>query len=471
MTNALLVSNPQAIQTAVDGFHRDFRTFLEELGLPTDKVLVDTSQRRNVLATLNLALEQLPSAHRAHAFYISKFIAACGAGLFDAALTYLWDEVVVSLRIRVVSFDLSYFFDSAITDVQERPKYVTEEHLRDVDDWALVKGCLRCGILTEVGYKHLDYIRDMRNWASAAHPNQYQLSGLQLTSWMETCIREVLAKPIDGPVLEVRRLLENLRTKTLAAADVPAISRSVAQLPEDLATALLRSCFGLYCDPRQDARVRNNITLVARAIWLRAPESARHEVGLKYAIYSANADIDRKEASKRFLELVDGLTYLPESDRALEVKERVEALVSAHRGLNNFANEIAPARELLARIPMSGDIPAAINAMYVKYVVYCWVGRPQGVSNGAVGYYEKMYSRFGDNQFKEFVQLLTDADFQTRLLHPHLAQRFRGLAVFFTSKTSNAPITVALKAISQSTDAQLPNLGKDARYIAILARL
>jgi len=41
-----------------------------------------------------------------------KMIAAADVGLFDAALTCLWDERVNDLRRRV-GFDLRYFYDIA----------------------------------------------------------------------------------------------------------------------------------------------------------------------------------------------------------------------------------------------------------------------------------------------------------------------------------------------------------------------
>ena len=170
-------------------------------------------------------------------------VAACGAGLFDAALNFLWDEVVSKLRRKVVQFDLEYFFDTAIKDPNERKKFGTEEHLSEIDDWTLVKGCHGCGIITEIGYRHLDYIRGMRNWASAAHPNQYEITGFQLLAWLETCISEVIAREIEGPAIEVRRLLRNLREQTLTVADVPPVAASIQTLPVDLSTALLRSGF------------------------------------------------------------------------------------------------------------------------------------------------------------------------------------------------------------------------------------
>ena len=50
--------------------------------------------------------------------------------------------------------------------------------------------------ITQLGYKHLDYIRDMRNHASAAHPNHNEITGLQLASWLETCIQEVIVQQL-----------------------------------------------------------------------------------------------------------------------------------------------------------------------------------------------------------------------------------------------------------------------------------
>jgi len=87
--------------------------FLDTLGLPTEKVLVEFSQRRFVLKSLQETLEILPYEDRAKALYLSKFSVAIAVGLFDAALNFLWDETILALRRLAVSVDLSYFFDTA----------------------------------------------------------------------------------------------------------------------------------------------------------------------------------------------------------------------------------------------------------------------------------------------------------------------------------------------------------------------
>ncbi len=52
-------------------------------------------------------------------------------------------------------------------------------------------------LLSDVGHREVDQIRYMRNYASAAHPNQVELTGLQLAMWPETCIRQVITLRVD----------------------------------------------------------------------------------------------------------------------------------------------------------------------------------------------------------------------------------------------------------------------------------
>ena len=102
--------------------------------------------------------------------YVSKFVSSAAAGLFDAALNYLWNETIRNLRGKVFKFDLKYFYDSIISDPARRSKFKSEEDLVHIEDWELIKGCKTTGIITEIGYRHLDYIRDMRKLGQRSSP-------------------------------------------------------------------------------------------------------------------------------------------------------------------------------------------------------------------------------------------------------------------------------------------------------------
>ena len=141
------------ISTTVDSYDKGLVTYLNSLGLPTDKVLVAVSERGKVLLNLPDVVQQIPGAGKMDAHYVSKFVAACGAGLFDAALNFVWDETVKNLRKKVASFDLDYFFKSAITDADRLKKLQTADDLEKLDDWELIRGAHLTGILSDIGFR------------------------------------------------------------------------------------------------------------------------------------------------------------------------------------------------------------------------------------------------------------------------------------------------------------------------------
>lgn len=88
---------------------RQLTGYLDSLGLPSKNVLVPPTERWRVSLNLPDAIELIDNGDRVNATYISKFVAAVAAGLFDAALNFLWNETVANLRLKVARFDLDYF--------------------------------------------------------------------------------------------------------------------------------------------------------------------------------------------------------------------------------------------------------------------------------------------------------------------------------------------------------------------------
>jgi len=114
--------------------------FIARHGLPTQDVLVPVPERLRVFNNIGDVLALLDYAHTQQSIYISKFIAAAASGLFDAALNYLWDETIFELRKRIVRYDLEYFFDLAVTNLDKRKKLRAEEDLTRLDDNELIGG-------------------------------------------------------------------------------------------------------------------------------------------------------------------------------------------------------------------------------------------------------------------------------------------------------------------------------------------
>jgi len=454
--NLPVVYDSKAIQENVFTFSKGLKTYLEKLELPTNNVLVEIRERGKVIANMpNVIFDNLSIEQRKRAYYISKFIASATVGLFDAALNYLWNETILNLREKIIRFDLDYFFDSTISDSSRRKTVSTPEDLLKLDDWELIRGCRETGIISDMGYKHLDYIRDMRNFASAAHPNQNQLTGLQLVSWLETCIIEVLAKEPSGPVLEVRKLLRSIRTETIDEKNAKSIITNIQKLPRDLAHSLLRAVFGMYTDENLSQNNRDNITRIAKAIWNQSDEEAKYDIGLKYAIFSANAEIKRKELANNFLNIVDGLGYLTEDLLVIEINEKLENLLNAHNNYNNFYNEEPHAKILYRYIPNTGKIPETIRYNYVKVLIICRLGNYYGVSNVSLPYYDAMIKMFRDEEIFEFIELLKDEEILTILNHKKRLDIFNNITKSFLNKTQNEILKKAITKILASPIADI----------------
>ena len=107
MSTNLSISTNSNLNTNVDSLSLAITTYLEQVNLPTQGVLVPVTERNKVINHFQDILEEnIPTEIRRENLYLSKFISACGVGLFDAALNYLWNETIVSLRKKVVNFDL-----------------------------------------------------------------------------------------------------------------------------------------------------------------------------------------------------------------------------------------------------------------------------------------------------------------------------------------------------------------------------
>ena len=458
------------IGESVVQYENVLRHYLSKLGLPQDNILVSIDERKKVILNLPSVIKTLDNNKKLDSIYLSKFVAAIGVGLFDAALNFVWNETVKALREKIVSFDIEYFYSSTITDTERLKKYKNKDDLVKLDDWELIKGCFHTGILSELGYKHLDYIRDMRNWASAAHPNQNELTGLQIVTWLETCIKEVIGKNPSSSAIEIKLLLHNIRTQTLDTNDVSPIEDQLTLLPEDTIAAFLRTIFGMYTDPKIAVLIRNNIKLIAKQIWDVSDDGIKYELGIKYQTFFANAEKQKQSHARGFLDFVGGLSFLPSTTLQLEFGNAIENLYAAHNGFNNFYNEPPHARLLVKYIPSSGTIPKELRQIYVKTVVMCAIGNGYGISNTAYNDYKNMLKKFQDTELYMFCSLPKNRDFSSRLQFQGCRDRYKELALNFKERTSNTKILTILELIENTKNDHLQNINETTEFKSVFPK-
>lgn len=458
----------QILETVSDGLSK----YLQYLGLPHENILVELKQRQRAIINIQEIIPDLSDRQKASAFYLSKFISAAMMGLFDAALNYMWDETIQNLRKKVIMFDIDYFYDTAIKDTKKRSKFTDENDLPRLDDWDLVAGCEETGIITQLGYKHLDYIRDMRNHASAAHPNHNEITGLQLAAWLETCITEVIGKEPEGSAIEVKKLLKSLREESLSMNDITPIVEGAKKLPDELLNSFLRTIFGMYTDVNIAANIRRNINLVAKEIFQIASDDMRHEIGLKYSSFEVNGEVSRKALAYTFLDIVQGLSHLPSDTLALKLNDALEELLKAHNGWNNFSNEPTPAKLVKSFIPNSGNIPKNSITKYVKVLTICKIGNEYGTSNIAEEIYDELIKGWSNNEVNILIKLVVeDKQLLSKLQFSRCQNQLKKLFKDVKANVTSKPTQAILEFIESLPQTSINKMYQDKRFEQLFSNL
>ena len=428
MENELITANSRELATELTSYDTKMLGVFEYLGLPTDNILVKVDERRKVFKNIEDVLELLPPETLGNSIYISKFLSAVSAGLFDAALNYLWDETVSQLRVRVSQYDIQYFYDLAVTS-DKRNKLSTEEDLVKIDDSELIQGAKEIGLISDIGYRLLDNIKFMRNWASAAHPNQNELTGLQLIEWLETCIREVISLPLSNLTIQIGKLLRNIKTNILNEAEAQTISNFFCELTSEKANSLCNGFFGIYCRPDTTSDTKRNIKLLLPELWDLVDDDVKWNCGIKYSKFQINNDQAEAKLAREFLQIADAESYLPESVRSAELKIELEHLYNAHNAsMNNFYLE-PPYAKQVQRLTGSNGVPTQINAYYTMVIIDAYLTNGNGRCWGAEDIYNDLIDNFTQVQFMLAITSFTHDKIASKLQFPLCLNQYKALLI------------------------------------------
>ena len=449
-TKLSIRNNPNEIATIVQDSNNIYLSFLQTIGLPTKNVLSSLDERKIAIANLPFVIEKLNKDDNneliKEAYYLSKFFVAISTGLFDAALNYLWDETIKQLRIRVINGDIKYFYDVIISDDRKK-QFTSPEDLLKLDDFDLIKGASQIGLITQIGYKHLDFIRYMRNWASAAHPNQTELTGLNLISWLEICIKEVIATPPSNIQLETGKLLSNIKSEVIDDEQAKTIVSFFTELNVEKADALAKGFFGIYIDKNTSQQTRTNINNLAPELWQIISEEAKLDFGIRYATFLANGDNQTKNEAKRFLEVVGGMSYLPDPVKTPIIKVSLENLIMTHNSFNNFYNEPSFARQLRTVIGNHGTIPPQINFQYVKTIVSVFLTNGNGEAWAANSIYIELIKNFDAKQSFIALTSFTDEAIKSKLQFPLCQRKFSEMLGYLEANITSEGVLDLLNEI------------------------
>ncbi len=401
MENEIVIKNTTEIITKNFSL---FENYLMAFGLPTDNVIASGEERQRIMNALPDFLQQLPPEIKKDAKYISKFIAGSAVGLFDAALNFVWNEVILNLRKKVIVYGIDYFYDSAIGGTV-REQYKDEKDLPSVKDQVLLDTCHKLELLSDILYRKLCHILDMRNQIGASHPNDYEINAYELLGWLQTCIQDVFMDKISESALTVKSIIDNAKNiqKELDEEYLAQFTKSIKELSPSMVSNLLTSLFGIFISPDNSENTirRKNILSLSIIAWEYSTESAKYALGEKIDSYRANLDEYKTQQAELFFKKCKGQKYYTKDAKTIKITLLCEQLENVHYSWDNYANEVPIAREIMSMISSVSDIPKIRLESLVRVFLICRIGNDryycEGVSLTASRFYDIFFKLLDEN--------------------------------------------------------------------------
>lgn len=370
---------------------------------------------------LPLTLQQLSESTKRDATYLSKFVASSAIGLYDAALNYLWNEVVLSLRNRVNIYGLDLFYDAAVGG-ELRDTYSTYEDLVGIKDNTLIDGCRKLELISDVLHEKLKHILFMRNNIGASHPTGDSIRTFELLGWLETCVKDIIAdKPSDAAIY-IQQLIVNLKNESLIIDDakLEQIKGNLNKQNTSIAGTLLSGLFGIFTKKNTSPNVRSNILLLAPIVWDASPDNKKYEIGHKPDQFTLNLDTESEALANSFLEKCNALQYKSEGAKASEINQLLERLMDEHHSMNNYHKEVPIARRLRKYIVTETDILPSIQDKLIKAMLTCRMGNGrwycEGVSPGAKEIYNEIIRLFNSSQINLLIKYMSEPELKNQLI-------------------------------------------------------
>lgn len=404
-----------------------YASYLAQFDLPTDNVIASTEQRNIIATNLPVFFDSLSKEQKKDAHYLAKFTGAAAVGLFDAALNYIWNEVVLALRKKAIIYGIELFFDSAIGG-KNRDSYKDESDLGGLKDSVLLHTCNKLELISKIVYVKLNHILIMRNELAASHPNVEQIDAFELMSWLQICVKDILHDQPSESAIQIRKLITNLKERTTIIEDNSKehFVNELKNLSLPHVHNLLVTLFGLFVRLESSQILRKNISIVAPYIWDHSEDRVKCNIGQKIDGFRTNLDERKLQRAQEFLTLVGGRSFESLPARTIALQVLVEQLQITHNDYNNFYNEPPIMGEILSYCKQASDIPKPLLPTLVATILMCRLGRglsyKKGVSPAGKPLYDQFLRLLDDNGVTQCLIALYHTDLKYKIGQPYCSE-------------------------------------------------
>lgn len=390
----LIVSKPDL--PAIDNTVKSVQNILSSLNLPRD-IIASEEEISFAWRELPREISRIPNELRDG--LIARMCVATSVGLFDGAINYIWNAVILNLRLRVRNFGFGLV-------AQTLNKKFEEDDLYDLMDSELLDLCHKLELLSEEGYFFLNQCRDIRNNFSSAHPSIAQIDDRELINFISRCCKHGISADYVLQGINIGDFIGAIKSNKFNDDAIDFWKERVINTFPAQRTLLIPMLHGLYCDPESKEETRINALQICNAVKIIFDSKINSALIDQHNKYRINGADNKLKASQIFFQKLELLNLLTETEKHSIIKEACSQLMRAHNGFDNFYNE-PPFAQRLSEIIDSTRVPETAKEEFVQSVLTCYVGNPYGVSHAALKYYEKMILNFSPKEIEYMLDFPT----------------------------------------------------------------
>lgn len=389
MNKSLTIRQKPALPKVMDNTLPSIGNILDSFGLPRE-IIASNEEIESAWAELPREIARIPLELRDG--LIARMCVATSVGLFDGAINYIWNAVILNLRARANNFGLGYIS-------QVLNKKFEEDDLNDLMDSQLLDLCHKLELLSEEGFFFLDQCRDIRNSFSCAHPSIAQIDDRELINFISRCCKHGISADYTLQGIQIADFIDTVKKSKLSQDAIEAWAEKLKNTFPAQRALLIPMLHGIYCDPSSKEHARTNALAICQEtidLFDSKIESAFLDQHNKYI---SKDDDDRTTASRLFFRRLSLVSLLPNAEKHSIVRNACSSLFRVHQGIDNFYNE-PPFAKNLHEIVKETAIPDSVKEELVQTVATCYVGNPYGVSRAAISYYQDIIENFSPKEIE-----------------------------------------------------------------------
>ncbi len=332
--------------------------------------------------------EAFPYLDEREASYIEEAKQLFSINMHSYALVAIWNAAVCNLRRKVEAYGVD-LWQSVVKSEAGRKKYDSNAdslagRWSDVDDYVLIEGANRLGLLDAKAAKSLEMINWMRNHASSAHDSDCRVGADDVIGLVLLIQNNLFAQKVPDPGHSIGSLFNPIKNQSLGSEEINSLKDQINSLDNKD----IRTTFGFLVDMivKGEEPSFTNAKELFPVIWERSSEDLKKQLGIKYHTYMLDPDSDEssdKNAKTRLIDLIvkyNAVKYIPEGTRARLFRRAAEKLAEAKDSMYGWGKEETASKNLLQ---LGTCVPSVAFEVVYQEILAVWCGNFWGCSGAS----------------------------------------------------------------------------------------